>query len=303
MNNTVLRIISVLLALGALVVAYFAIQLSNAPPAPVAAPQPPAQVPHEVVAVATRAIKVGQILVAQDVALKNTPQPPSSAYRQVQEVVGRVAAADIAADQALTPTQFMADAISYLLKQSERAVGIQIDEVNSVGGFAKPGEHVDILAFLPADGANQSSAQVVIENARLLSLGDSTALDNAPQGESTTVDTLAKSSGAQGVAELKERRLHLKSAVVAVRDSDVTRLMLAANAGSLRLALRPPMMPPDPNSKALGMSAAPPVKAAAVALSDLGMRRATGGGTGRKLIVQDGSKEREVNSLGMRVQP
>jgi pilus assembly protein CpaB len=299
MNNTVLRIISALLALGALGVGYFAIQLSKAPSAPIAAPAPTPEVPKESVAVGARQIKAGQVLAATDLALKGVQSPPPGAYRNLQEVIGRVAVADIPADTPLLASHFAADSIAYLLKPDERAVGIQIDEVAAVGGFAKPGETVDVLAFLSKDGEISSSAQVVVENARLLTMGDATQLDNeaARANQSNLGDALAKESGAKSASEIKERRMHLKSAVLAVRKNDVNRLMLASNAGVLRLALRPPVGN-DPNRTLTGASNAPQMtKAAPAVLSDISMRRpSTDGGSARKLVIQEGSKEREVTT-------
>ncbi len=294
MNNTVLRIISAILALGAIAVAYFAIRLSQAPaPAPIAQKASDAVV-MEAVAVTTRGLRAGQVIVAADVAVKALQHPPGQAYRQIQDVVGRVPVSDIASGTPLTPSLFAADSIAYLLKPGERAVAIQIDEIASVGGFIKPGDTVDVLSYFPQGNDNQTSAQVVLQNVKLLTVGNVSQLEEIEKAQSSQDSLIKPSSGGISTdiksSNVDERRLRMRSAVLAVRDNDVNRLMLAANAGMLRLALRPPIGS-DPNAS-LDQSKAPTANRPAVALlGDMTVRK---GGSTRKYVVQTGSKEREV---------
>jgi pilus assembly protein CpaB len=246
MNNTVLRILSAILALGALAVGLFAIKLSQGPSAPASTPvaASEAAVPTVAVAVSTRAVKAGQTILATDIAVKGVQGPPADAFKDMPEIVGRMAAVNIPAGTPLVPAQFAADSIAYLLKSGERAVGIQVDEVSSVGGFLKPGEHVDVLAFVPSEerSARMGASTVVIQDARLLTIGDTSKLDQeASKAKPDSMGTtLTKETGLSDVAAIQERRLHLKSAVLAVREADVNRLMTAATVGQVRLALRPP---------------------------------------------------------------
>jgi pilus assembly protein CpaB len=303
MNNTVLRIISAILALGAVVVGYLAIHLSRSTSAPTPAATQPAEPSQPVVAVATatKGVKAGEMLIATDVAVKGVRGAPSNAYTQMQDVVGRVAVSDIPAGAVLMPNLFAADSISYLLKPGERAIGVPVDEISAVGGFIKPGDMVDVLAFMSKDTDGQTNAQVVVDNVRLLTVGDSTQFDaqrldgpgtNSPKDAGNL--SVASMSGT-GSAGMKEKRIGLRSVVLAVRESELNRLMLAANAGILRLALRPPVGA-DPNAnlgqgKGVGRQRPP-----AAVLSDLaqGRKAGTGTGTGTRYVIQEGSKEREV---------
>lgn len=295
MNNTVLRILSAILALGALAVGLFAIQLSqgpSAPPAPVAASQ--AQVPTVAVATTTRAIKAGQTILATDIAIKGMQNPPADALKEIPEIVGRLAAVDIPAGTPIVPSQFAADSIAYLLKPGERAVGIQVDEVSSVGGFLKPGEHVDVLAYVPPNeqGNNRlGAATVVIQDARLLTIGNISKLDqDASKPKGNTVNaTLTKEAGLKVVAEVQELRLNLKSAVLAVKESDVNRLMTATTVGQVRLALRPPPMF-DANAQlgaAKDKPKPPPLPSTTL---DMTIKRPK---DVPSVVIQEGSEERE----------
>lgn len=294
MNNTVLRIISAVLALGAMGVAYLAIQLSKAPATPVATA--PAAAPKVTVAVTTRDIPAGQVLSSADVVLAGVEAPPAQAYTQLQDVVGRTTSTLIPAKAPLQPSQFAIDTLANLLKPGERAVAVQVDEVIGVGGFAQPGEYVDVLAFLPRDGNNQGSAQTVVEDARLLTVGDASALDAQAGHTPTTTEALTRDNGAKAATD-KVQRQNMRSAVLAVREGDVNRLMLAANAGVLRLALRPPESAFDPNAS-LSKPAQPASRAPVVQMSDLGHRATASAqpSTGRKLIIQEGREERVLTA-------
>jgi pilus assembly protein CpaB len=247
MNNTVLRILSAILAIGALAVGLLAIKLSQGPSAPASVPAaaPQEAVPTVAVATSARAIKAGQTIVASDVAVKGVQGPPANAFKEIPDLLGRMAATDIPAGTPLVPSHFAADSIAYLLKSGERAVGIQVDEVSSVGGFIKPGEHVDVLAYVPpTDERNNrlGASTVVIQDARVLTIGDASKIeqDLAKDKSDSMSVTMAKESGLKVAAEIQTRRMNLKSAVLAVKDSDVNRLMTAATVGQVRLALRPP---------------------------------------------------------------
>jgi pilus assembly protein CpaB len=299
MNNTVLRVLSVILALGALAAGLLAIKLSQGPSAPAATPAAASQPPAEaLVAVATsvRALKAGQIILASDIAVKGVQSPPADAFKDMPEIVGRMVAKDIPAGAPLVPSLFAADSIAYMLKSGERAVGIKVDEVSSVGGFVKPGEHVDVLAFVPSTaerGTRLDTATVVIQDARVLTIGAASTLDDqGPQdGAGTVGAALTRESGVKATAEILERRLNLKSAVLAVKEMDVNRLMAAATVGELRLALRPP--PAFDANAQLGQGLAankPKVTPSPSTTLDMTVKRPKEGGSG--IIIQEGSKER-----------
>lgn len=306
MNNTVLKIIAGVLLAGAIVVAILGVRLSQQPPAPAPAPvaSASAPVPQESVAVAARLIKAGQPITAKDVALKSMASPPALAYRQTQELIGKTATIDIPSGNTLTPSLFVVDSIASALRSGERAIAVQVDEVTGVGGFARPGDHVDVLWYLPANREtnDSSSSQVAIQNARLLTLGDTTVMDIDHEQKSASSEQKALSeSGVKGAQESRERKMNLRSAVLAVPEADVTRLMIAASNGQLRLALRPAALriadntaPASPASTA----SAPALDKRIVTLSDFSPRppprKVPQAVEGEGVIIQEGSKERRL---------
>jgi pilus assembly protein CpaB len=298
MNNTVLRILSAVLAVGALAVGLFAIKLSQGPSAPTA-PTAASEAAAPLVAVATsvRAIKAGQPILANDIAVKGVQSPPPDAFRDIPEVVGRMAAVDIPAGAPLQPSQFAADSIAYLLKAGERAVGIQVDEVSSVGGFINPGEHVDVVAYVPNEeerSGRVGASTIVTQDARLLTIGNASKLEqDALKAKGDTVGaSLTKESGLKIVAELQERRANLKSAVLAVNEMDVPRLMTAATMGHLRLALRPPAAF-DANAQLGQGKPKPNVTLPPSTTLDMTVKRPKPDGKG--IIIQEGGKEHSVD--------
>jgi Flp pilus assembly protein CpaB len=94
------------------------------------------------------------------------------------------------------------------------------------------------------------------------------------------------------VAELQERRANLKSAVLAVNEMDVPRLMTAATMGHLRLALRPPAAF-DANAQLGQGKPKPNVTLPPSTTLDMTVKRPKPDGKG--IIIQEGGKEHSVD--------
>lgn len=244
MNNTVLKIVAALLAIGAVVVAIIGVRMSRQPPAPpIVTVAEPASAPTEAVVVAAKTIKAGKLIGPGDVIIKNVASPSAQIYRQTQDLVGKIALTDLPPGTPLQASQFMADTMATLIHQGERAVAVLVDEVIGLGGFAKPGDHVDVLAYIPPnrEANTRAFAQVTVHNARVLAFGEASQLDadHAKKVEPATSDDDATKKGNSARQELKEFRATLHSALLAIPEADAPRLMLAASTGLLRLSLRP----------------------------------------------------------------
>jgi len=295
MNNNVLKIIAGLLLAGAIVVAILGIRLSQQPSAPVAVPASAPQAvaaPMEAVVVAAHRIKAGQNIATNDLAMKSFAAPALQAYRQTQEVLGKTATSDIEPGTILMPNLFVIATMANAVRPGERAMAVQIDEVVGIGGFARPGDLVDVLWYMPGNKETNesSSAQIILSGARVLSLGDTTVMDVDTAQKASTVekDALDK-SGVKNAQEARDRRLSMRSAVLAVPEADVTRLMVAVSSGQLRLALRPL----DNKNAAPTMATKP--ERHMVTLNDLGPGgRKIVSGRESAVVIQEGSKERNV---------
>jgi pilus assembly protein CpaB len=97
--------------------------------------------------------------------------------------------------------------LSALVKPGMKAVTIRVNDVEGVGGFVLPGDHVDIVLTRTIE-KGQATTDVVLQNTRVL------AIDHAAKA------TLAK------------------SVTLEVDTTDAQKIWLAASVGSLSLLLR-----------------------------------------------------------------
>jgi pilus assembly protein CpaB len=244
MNNTVLKILAALLAIGAIAVAIIGVRLSqqapNAPLAPAAEAPTPQQ---ERIIVAARFIKAGKMLGPADLVEKPIAAPPATAFRSKDGLQGKIAKSDIPAGTPMQPSQLLDDTMATQLRSGERAVAVAVDEVGGVGGYVRPGDRVDLLAFAGnVGGSVQAFAQIAVHNARVLSIGDLSQMD-IDQTNKQRVEKQEKTDvppGAKTGQEFRDFRQTLRSAVLAVPEAELTRVMLLSQAGGvMRLALRP----------------------------------------------------------------
>lgn len=239
MNSTLLRTIAILMALGAVITAWLGYSMSTEP----VAPQLPAvQVTYPQL-VTTRDVAAGEILTAADVRVENLPQRDPSVLTSAAQAVGKLTLVPVPKGTPVLASHFpLLSPVAQSLQPHERAVAIKVNEVIGVGGFVKPGDHVDVLLYLRAERETQdiSSAQVVLRNVRLLAYGDEAGQPATPaapsEGDASVID--------KGVNKLETMKAKDgKSAILAVAEQDTARLMLAENSGILKLALRGAALP------------------------------------------------------------
>jgi pilus assembly protein CpaB len=253
MNSTLLRILAICLALGAIITAGIGYRLSTKQVAPIAPPPPPTY-PQ---VIAARDIPAGVLLTAQDVRLESLTQREPQSYDSVSKVVGKLTLEPISASMPVLTSHFpRLGQVAQSLKPGERGVAIKVTEVIGVGGFVTPGDHVDVLLYVRGnkETGDVSSAQVVLRDVRVLAYGEETGETDEQPG------TLQKMAGeAPGAANTEkpkkenEKGKSSSSAVLAVPEREASRLMLADRSGELRLALRgaePPEMAPKPEDAA-----------------------------------------------------
>lgn len=181
--------------------------------------EPPANAQTQVVTAASN-IPSGMVLTAAKLQIRSFPSnlvPPGAAVSK-EAVVGKVAQTDIKAGQPISLTSLSAkDRLSYVVPPFMRAVTVGIDPVIGVGGFLKPGDHVDVVATFEIDGS--SYAKTVLQNVSLLAIG-------AQSEEGSNLSADKATARAQPTATL------------AVTPNDAEKLILADAKGKLRLALR-----------------------------------------------------------------
>lgn len=246
MSSRLTMILAGLFLLAALLAGYWGLMLSRpaepvaAPPVvetsapPVAAPAPvavpePARFPIVIMA---RQVPANTPLTGEDVLIERLQVVPAGAFSQLDQVLGRSSARPLPQGLWLDEQSFQSGGpLARMIRRHERAVALAVDDVIGAAGQLRPGDYVDVLLFLREENNNpQASAQVVLPALRVLSVGDQTGLANDGRP-------------AQSADEQQARRDALgtggtRTVALAVPEALASRLMLAAQAGTLRLAVR-----------------------------------------------------------------
>ena len=214
MNSQQLKLFAAVTAIAALLFAWLAFQTSREQEArqvhrEAESLEGPANWSKAVVAFSP--LPQGEAIAETAVKLVPVSIPPAEGFSRLEDVVGKVPVAKVHVGEPLLQRHFTeASALSRALGEDERAVAIPVNEVVGVGGLIEPGDLVDVLVYVSADGrqVKHSQAQAVLERVRVLT---------------SNRDATGQRSN--------------RTAVLAVPVKDVPRLVLASNAGQLRLAL------------------------------------------------------------------
>lgn len=237
MSSRMTIALAAVLLLGALLAGYWGVVLSSAPQAvqtaePVASSETPSLTSDAAdklrtpVVVAARELSPFVAVTAEDLRVEELRIAPPGSFSKVEDVIGRRPWTPVPAGSWLGPASFEAGGpLAHMIRADERAVAVPVDEVVGGGGHLRPGDYVDVLLFLRGEGG-QPSAQVAVPALRLLSFGENLGPDS---------DGRASKPAKEG-EQVETRKA--STAVLAVPETQVTRLMLASQAGSLRLAVR-----------------------------------------------------------------
>ncbi len=244
MNSRISMVLAGLLLIGALIAGYWGLVLSRASE-PVAAPAAPVvSVDHTAAAVEDPTRQPVVVLVhdvpaftpltAADLAVEKLLTAPAGSLTQLDQAIGRTPLRTLGAGTWLTEESFSAGGpLARMIRPNERALAVAVDEVSGAGGQLTPGDYVDVLLFLRQDAGNaEQSAQIVLPAMRLLSVGDQLGLAN--DGKPAVPPPATPEERVQAA----QRRAGARTVVLAVPEPLLSRLMLAAQAGVLRLAVR-----------------------------------------------------------------
>ena len=241
MNSRISMVLAGLLLIGALVAGYWGLVLSRQPE-PVAAPvtsverataaiddqnrQPVVVLAHDVPAFVP--------LTAADLVIEKLRTVPAGSLTQLDQAIGRMPLRTLGGGTWLNEESFTAGGpLARMIRPDERALAVAVDEVIGAAGQLSPGDYVDVLLFLRQDTGNaEQSAQIVIPAIRLLSVGDQLGLAN--DGKPAVPPPVTPEERAQAA----QRRAAARTVVLAVPEPLLSRLMLATQAGTLRLAVR-----------------------------------------------------------------
>jgi pilus assembly protein CpaB len=183
--------------------------------------EPAKTVASQTVVVAKQPLRFGTELTAA--MLQEVPWPsdalPNGAFAKIHDITAggrRVVLAAIEANEPVLSLKITGPGqratLSALVKPGMKAVTIRVNDVEGVGGFVLPGDHVDIVLTRQIDKGS-ATTQVVLQNTRVLAV-DQTADERAQKA------TVAK------------------SVTLEVDTVDAQKLWLASSVGSLSLLLR-----------------------------------------------------------------
>jgi pilus assembly protein CpaB len=172
--------------------------------------------------IATRSIAGGAILDGSMLEVRGIrgDQSPRGVIGNPEALIGMVAKRQIRAGEVLTsdcivPKYRMSQRIPPLM----RAVTVALDPIIGVGGFIKPGDHVDVIATF--DVNKGTITKTVLQDVELLATGSE-----------IIAEEIDPQTGRQTKATPQP------NATLAVMPMDAERLILAESKGKLRLALR-----------------------------------------------------------------
>ena len=169
------------------------------------------------VVVAATALKLGQPLTAQDLALQNWPEgkQPQGSFSRPEDCVGRavivpLVAGEVVLDQELAKRDAGAG-LSVSIPSGMRAVSVGVDNVVAVAGFVTPGTIVDVL--VTGTGPGGALTRTILEHVRVLAVGQELQTENGKPVTNPVVTLL-------------------------VNPDDAQKLTLASSEGKIHLALR-----------------------------------------------------------------
>lgn len=245
--------LAVLFLLGALFAGYWGLVLSRPPApaatpavAPVAAPaaapviveKPVEDLTRQPVLVLTRDVPAYEAIKADDLIVERLKVAPAGSFSKPEDAVGRMAWRPLVAGTWLTDSSFEAGGnLARMIRPGERALALAVDEVIGAGGQLSPGDYVDVLLFLSPErdlaggqAGTERSAQTVVPALRVLSVGAVAGpINDGPDDQGISREDRAQQ---------QKFKVNARNVVVAVPEALLTRLMLATQAGQLRLAVR-----------------------------------------------------------------
>ncbi len=193
-------------------------QLSRHLPRPVAA-APTVLITRQIV-IASKDMQAGDVVTSNSLNSIDWPSSavPLGSFSKLQDVAGRVLLYPVASGEPILIHDLAApDAgtgLTALIPDGMRAISLHADETMGVSGFISPNSHVDVLVTYPAGNGVGFVSAMVLQNARVLAIG---------QKDDT----------------LKEPKLGpLNTVTLLVTPQDAAKVTTAGSLGKILLALR-----------------------------------------------------------------
>lgn len=202
------------------------------------------------VAVIEAATDISPRTVITDDMLKASVVPesllPPGALTDKKLIVGHKAGVTILAGDVITRRKLDVSAAAGfqgLIPDGMRALSFGINDISGVSGFAKPGDHVDILLISSQDGKNRVTSKMLLRDVLLLAINKSSMGQSYVAPKKDDKDGKDESNGNK--MPTAPRRTDTSSmgtpavATVALSPYDAAKLTASLQVGQVQLMLRP----------------------------------------------------------------
>lgn len=215
--------------------------LEKAKQAKAAKPTEQPQVRLGVILVAQKDIPAQTIITQSDLSLREIPvdyiQPGAAVY--MNEVVGQISSVPINTGEQilktiLLPPGKIGKSLSEITPEGKRAITVLVDNTSNIVDLIKPGDHVDILAFIapPSDtlktaGEGETSTLRLVplfQSVEVLAVGGKTVIP--------PVDTSTTTEKARGLTVTQE------TVTFALSPQEAVLLSFVQEHGKIKLSLR-----------------------------------------------------------------
>ena len=124
------------------------------------------------------------------VAIKQVPKglAPTRRFGDTQEVLDRVTCMMVPKDMPILPTMLSPKGtlpgLGAKIPDGMRAVAVKVDEWSGVGGWLKPGVHVDVAAVLSVKdgGKSKTISKIILQNIEVAAVGSMMGRDPQDTG-------------------------------------------------------------------------------------------------------------------------
>lgn len=174
--------------------------------------------PQGPVLVVKAPIPLSSKIAPEMVAVETRPTKfiPEGALTSPEAAIGRVAKIELSTGEAIVETKLFAlgeEARAVLpVPPGMRAITVAVDEVVGVAGFVQPGMSVDVVSTLDVEG--RTVTKFLLQRVKVLACAQEAKRDGDPEAKVVS------------------------SATLAVSPTDAEKLILAADRGKIRLAMR-----------------------------------------------------------------
>lgn len=153
------------------------------------------------VVVTTTAVGRGEVLQPNNLKVVNFPTAsvPAGSFRSVKDMADasgkpRVVVSDFVANEPVVATKLSGEgsrpSLAGILTEGMRAVSVRVSDVTGVGGYALPGDRVDVL-LTRQQGSNENATNVLsvlAENIRVLGVDQTPDADKPTVAKSVTLE-------------------------------------------------------------------------------------------------------------------